>query len=114
MARPDYYYRNFKQSNKAKNTFNSYDPKLKGFMKYNGISLEDFSSLIEEKNIRQIEADVIDFIKLLKESIIPYLLRRLSALVHFFSINDVIIRRKKIAKFLSNDDLLSSIKVKHD
>ena len=71
MARPDYHYRNFKQSNKAKNTFSSYDQKFKAFMKYKGISLEDFPSLIEEKNTRQIEADVISFIILLKESIIP-------------------------------------------
>jgi hypothetical protein len=49
MARPDYYYRNFKQSNKAKNTFNSYDQKLKAFMKYKGISIEDFPRLTKRR-----------------------------------------------------------------
>jgi hypothetical protein len=64
---PEDYYRNFKQAIKAKETFNSYDQKLKTFMKYKGVSPTDFASLIQDKDTRQIEADIIDFIISLKE-----------------------------------------------
>jgi hypothetical protein len=64
---PEDYYRNFKQASKAKETFNSYDQKLKTFMKYKGVSPTDFASLIQDKDTRQIEADIIDFIISLKE-----------------------------------------------
>jgi site-specific recombinase XerD len=90
---PEDYYRNFKQAIKAKETFNSYDQKLKTFMKYKGVSPTDFASLIQDKDTRQIEADVINFIISLKEK--HYSLRSqdayLSALIHFYSINDVIV-----------------------
>jgi integrase len=100
------YYRNFKQSIKSKYTLESYNEKLRAFMKYNGIPTTDFASLIEGKDIKEIELDIIRFIDSLKQR--HYTLGSqkvyLNALIHFFSINDVILNRKKIAKFLSNDD----------
>lgn len=93
------------------------------FMKYKGIFVRrekdeknkkrfltgDFASLIEDKDTRTIESDIIDFLISLKEK--HYSLSSqevyLSALIHFYSINDVMVRRKKIAKFLSNDDFSS-------
>src|SRR5919197_1106240 len=100
------YYRNFKESIKAKETFDSYDRKLKAFMKYKGILEHNYANLIEEKDTRQIEADVIDFVISLKKKHYSLASQQayLSALIHFYTINDVVIRRKKIAKFLSNDD----------
>ena len=67
------YYKNFKQSIKAKDTFNSYNQKLKTFMKYKNITETDFASLIQDKDTRQIEADIIDFIISLKEKHYPFL-----------------------------------------
>jgi hypothetical protein len=42
-------------------------------MKYKGILLTDFSKLIDDKDTRQIEADIIDFIISLKEKHYPFL-----------------------------------------
>jgi hypothetical protein len=65
-----------------------------------------FSKLVEAKDTRQIEADITDFIISLKEKHCSLASQQayLTALIHFYSINDVMVRRKKIAKFLSNDD----------
>jgi hypothetical protein len=91
------YYRNFKQSIKSKLTLVSYDQRLKAFMKYKGILASDYAVLIEGKDVREIEADIIDFIVSLKDR--HYSLESqksyLNALIHFYSINDVMVRRKK-------------------
>ncbi|MFL6398368.1 MAG: hypothetical protein ACJ72J_02155 [Nitrososphaeraceae archaeon] len=106
VLRPEDYSRNFKQSIKSKDTFNSYNQMLKVFMRYKGTDKNKFDELIEGKDIRIIEADIIDFIISLKEKHCSLHSQQvyLSALIHFYSINDVIVRQKKIAKFLSNDD----------
>lgn len=44
------YYRNFKQSIKSKDTFVTYDHKLKAYMKYRGFT--EYSQLIEGKDAR--------------------------------------------------------------
>jgi integrase len=102
------YYRNFKQSIKSKETFITYDHRLKAFMKYK--QFNDFAQLIEDKSIKEIEGDIIDFIIYLKEK--GYSLgsqkASINALNHFYGINDVLIRRQKLAKFFSNDDSDSS------
>ena len=71
-------------------------------MRFKGVAEGQFSKLVEAKDTRQNEADITDFIISLKEKY--YSLAYLTALIHFYSINDVMVRRKKIAKFLSNDD----------
>jgi site-specific recombinase XerD len=104
VLKPEDYYRNFKESIKSKETLDSYDRKLKAFMKYKRIT--DFARLIEDKDTRQIESDIIDFIISLKEKHYSLATQQtyLYALIHFYDVNDITIRRKKIAKFLSNDD----------
>jgi hypothetical protein len=108
MLKSEDHYRNFKQSIKSKDLFLSYDGKLKAFMKHRGFNENQYSQLIEGKDIRQIEADIIDFIIFLKERHYSLASQKayLSALIDFFSINDLMIRRKKISKFLSNDDII--------
>jgi integrase len=100
------YYRNFKQSIKSKDTFVTYDHRLKAFMKYRGLGEGQYSQLIEGKDIKVIEAEIIDFIIFLKERNYSLGSQKayLNALNHFYSINDLMIRRNKISKFLSNDD----------
>jgi site-specific recombinase XerD len=109
VLKPEDYYRNFKESIKSKETLDSYDRKLKAFMKYKGIPATDFASLIEEKDTRQIESDMIDFIITLKEKHYSLATQQtyLYALIHFYDVNDIMVRRKKIAKFLSNDDIMA-------
>ena len=75
-------------------------------MRFKGVAEGQFSKLVEAKDTRQIEADITDFIISLKEKYYSLASQQtyLTALIHFYSINDVMVRRKKIAKFLSNDD----------
>jgi integrase len=75
-------------------------------MQYYNIAKQDFASLIEGKDSREIEKDIINFIIFLKNKHYSLASQKvyLAALIHFYSINDINVRRKKIAKFLSNDD----------
>jgi len=75
-------------------------------MRFIGLNTTDFSSLIEGKDTREIEISIQRFIVSLKERNYSLASQKsyLDALIHFYDINDVMIRRKKIAKFLSNDD----------
>jgi hypothetical protein len=77
-------------------------------MKYKGITPREYSQLIDDKDLKIIEADVIDFIVFLKENhyTSSYQKSYFNQLMHFYSINDVALRRKKISKFLSNDDVV--------
>jgi adenylate cyclase class IV len=63
----DYYYRNFKQSIRSKETLRSYDNKLSSFMTFKGTPAGQYSQLIEGKSVKEIESDVIDYIISLKE-----------------------------------------------
>jgi hypothetical protein len=67
-------------------------------MKYKGITADNFADLIEDKDTRQIEADIIDFMISLNKRCYTLNSQQcyLNALIHFYSINDVIVRRKKI------------------
>jgi integrase len=88
-------------------------------MKYKRIPQGEHSQLIIEegeegskykyKEIRQIESDIIDFVIFLKERHYTLSSQKtyLNALIHFFSINDITLNRKKISKFMPNDDLVS-------
>ena len=100
------YYRRFKEAIKSKDTFLSYNYQLKAYMKYKGIADGQYSQLIEDKDTRIIEDDIIDFIISLKERNYSLASQKacLTALIHFYSINDLVLNRKKIGKFLSNDD----------
>src|SRR3954451_23658144 len=105
--KPEDYFMNFKESIKSKYTFASYYSRLKAFMAFKGIAKAEYSQLIEGKDSREIEADIINYIIWLKNNKHSLASQKvyLAALIHFFSINDISLRRKKIAKFLNNDDL---------
>jgi hypothetical protein len=64
--RPEDYYRNFKES-----INDSYNNKLKAFMRFKGVAEGQFSKLVEAKDTRQNEADITDFIISLKEKFTP-------------------------------------------
>jgi integrase len=80
-------------------------------MQFRGLSFEkrEFSHLIEDKGIKAIEGDIIDFIVSLKDR--HYTLNSqktyLSALLHFYNYNDIVPNRKKLLlAYLSNDDII--------
>ncbi|MFL6454818.1 MAG: hypothetical protein ACJ71J_15000 [Nitrososphaeraceae archaeon] len=102
------YYRRFKEAIKSKDTFLSYNYQLKVYMKYRGIADGQYFQLIEDKDTRTIEDDIIDFIISLKERNYSLASQKacLSALIHFYSINNLVLNRKKIGKFLSSDDVI--------
>jgi len=110
------YYRNFKNSMKSIQTFYSYNYKLINYMQFKGYT--DYAQLIisdnsNSNNLQQpidakiVESDIIGFLVSLRERHYSYGSRQcyLNAICHFYDINDVPIRRKKISRFLgSNDD----------
>ncbi|MFL6368382.1 MAG: tyrosine-type recombinase/integrase [Nitrososphaeraceae archaeon] len=102
------YYRRFKEAIKSKDTFLSYTDQLKVYIKYRGIADGQYFQLIEDKDTRTIEDDIIDFIISLKERNYSLASQKacLSALIHFYSINNLVLNRKKIGKFLSSDDVI--------
>lgn len=61
----DYYYSNFKNSIKASETLQSYNYRLDNYMKYRNNT--EHSQLIESKDIKVIENEVIEFLVYLKE-----------------------------------------------
>ena len=75
-------------------------------MAFNGVKGHNYSELIEGKDSREIESDIINYIVYLKNKHHSLATQKmyLAALIHFFSINDVLLRRKKISNFLSNDE----------
>jgi integrase len=105
-ADEDYYYYNFKQTIKSKDTFVTYDYRLKDYMKYRGIEQGHYSQLIEGKELKDIEHEISRFIAFLKERnySLSYQRGYLYALNHFYDANDITIRTKKISKYMSNDD----------
>ncbi|MFL6441587.1 MAG: hypothetical protein ACJ702_06490, partial [Nitrososphaeraceae archaeon] len=102
------YYRRFKEAIKSKDTFLSYNYQLKVYIKYRGIADGQYFQLIEDKDTRTIEDDIIDFIISLKERNYSLASQKacLSVLIHFYSINNLVLNRKKIGKFLSSDDVI--------
>ena len=108
------YYRWFKQSIKSKETFVTYDHRLKSYMRYRNYT--EFSQLIgsgqgnKDKDVKEIEDEITDFIIFLKERNYSLASQKgyLHALNHFYDVNDITIRRRKISKFLSNDDVITT------
>ena len=94
------------ESIKAKETFATYDHKLRAYMKYMEVGEDQYSQLTEGKDTRIIEADLVGFIISLKKKNYSLASQQLylSALIHFYNINDIMLNRKKISKFMSNDD----------
>lgn len=97
-------YRNFTHSIKSSETKRLYTFHLLQFLSYK----QDMSiDRLLEQNSKIIEADIIDMLIDLKEnkdlsssSIKTFL----AALIHFFSINDITLNRRKIAKFIGDHE----------
>ena len=80
-------------------------------MTFKGTPAGQYSQLIEGKSVKEIESDVIDYIISLKEER-SYTQgsqkAHLNSLIHFYAINDITLNRKKISKFISNDDFVTT------
>jgi CO dehydrogenase/acetyl-CoA synthase epsilon subunit len=65
-------------------------------MRYKGILESNFASLIEDKSVKQIEADIIDFVIFLKDRGYTQGSQKayLNSLMHFYSINDIALERR--------------------
>jgi hypothetical protein len=61
-------YRRFKEAIKSNSSLKYYNNSIRKFMKFKGIAQNDFASLIEGQDVKQIESDIIDFIISLKEA----------------------------------------------
>jgi hypothetical protein len=64
-SKSECYYRNFKETTKSKETFVTYDHRLKAYIKYRNFT--EYSQLIEGKDVKQIEDEIADFIIFLKK-----------------------------------------------
>jgi hypothetical protein len=85
-------------------------------MRFKGLKIDDFASIIKGKSVKEIEADNIDFIISIKERhySLASLKMYLGALSHFYSIDDITRNRKKLSRFLSNDDAIIEDKFYND
>jgi integrase len=96
-------YSNFVDSIKSQATRKQYIYGLSRYMKY--YNFKDVKDLVKEsdKSIKLIEANIIQFIMWLKqtEKISSFTIRvYLSAIMHFYYMNDVVLNKKKIAMYL--------------
>jgi hypothetical protein len=72
--------------------------------------MSSYDQLIEGKTTTAIETQIIDFIVDLKSKGYTYGTQRafLNAICHFYDINDVYLNRKKINRFVSDNDSIVS------
>jgi site-specific recombinase XerD len=71
------------------------------------ISQGQYSQLIDSKSVKDIHEDIFHFISSLKarRSARSSQKVHLSALLHFYLMNDIALDRKKLSRYLSNDDI---------
>ena len=89
---------------KSSITRKAYEIRLKNYLRTPTISFSTFDELLN-RNPRQLEQEIIDLIiemRYKRQMSFSAQNMLLCALTHFFSINDVLINRKKIAKFMSD------------
>ena len=99
-------YVNFVSSLKSSITRKAYEIRLKNYLRTPIISFSTFDELLN-RNPRQLEQGIIDFIiemRYKRQMSFSAQNILLCALTHFYSINDVLINRKKIAKFMSDSE----------
>lgn len=99
-------YVNFVSSLKASITKKAYEIRLKNYLRTPIISFSTFDELLT-RNPRQLEQGIIDLIiemRYKRQMSFSAQNILLCALTHFYSINDVLINRKKIAKFMSDSE----------
>lgn len=86
------YYRNFIDSCRSEATKRHYRESLGYFMNYMNIEDEDYSRLIDGKDIKIIQADIIDWITHMKDTVglSPASINLyVAAVKHFYTMNDV-------------------------
>ncbi len=99
-------YVNFVSSLKSSITRKAYEIRLKNYLRTPIISFSTFDELLN-RNPRQLEQGLIDLIiemRYKRQMSFSAQNMLLCALTHFYSINDVLINRKKIAKFMSDSE----------
>ncbi len=99
-------YVNFISFFKSPITRKAYVIRLKNYLRSPSISFSTFDELLS-RDLRIIEQGIIELlIDMRHRKELSYSAQNvfLSALTHFFSINDVIINRKKIKKFMSESE----------
>jgi integrase len=96
-------YSNFLDSLRADETKRKYAYSLSKYQEFLG--LKDVNELLLDNNVRTIENAIISYIlKMRKEGYsFSSLNTRLAAIVHFYTMNDIVINRKKIGKYLGED-----------
>jgi site-specific recombinase XerD len=99
----DYYYRNFINSCKSQATKNDYRRALRYFMNYLRITgPEDYHKLIDGRDTKIIQADIISWITHLKdvENKSPASINLYTAAVkHFYEMNDITLNNRRINAF---------------
>ena len=96
------YYRNFINSCRSEATKRHYHESLGYFMKYMNIEGEDYSRLIDGRDIKIIQADIIDWIMYMKDTVglSPASINLyVAAVKHFYAMNDVTLNTKRINAF---------------
>ena len=96
------YYRHFIDSLKSNRR------QLKAFITFLGIPDDDkeqYSRLIDNKSVKDIEEDVSRFIRYLVDRHYALASQKshLNSIIHFYVMNDIILNRKKLSKYLSSD-----------
>jgi len=99
-------YVNFVSSLKSPITRKAYVIRLKNYLRSSSISFSTFDELLK-RDLREIEQGIIDILVDMRHNRqLSYSAQNgfLAAITHFFSINDVILNRKKIKKFMSESE----------
>jgi site-specific recombinase XerD len=96
------YYKNFINSCRSEATKKDYRKSLSYFMDYMSIEAEDYAKLIEGRDVRIIQADIINWITHMKDTVglSPASINLYVAAVnHFYAMNDVTLNTRRINAF---------------
>ena len=96
-------YLNFINSLKSNETKRKYIYLFSKYLEYLNISYDNLADLLLKQDIRTIESDIILYMTRLKDEegySFASLNTRLAAITLFFTMNDIIVNRKKIGKYL--------------
>jgi integrase len=96
------YYRNFINSCRSEATKRDYRKSLSYFMDYMSIEAEDYAKLIDGRDVRIIQSDIINWITHMKDTagLSPASINLYVAAVnHFYAMNDVTLNTRRINAF---------------
>ena len=91
-------YLNFINSLKSKHTKKEYRKRLINFLSYNEVSIESVLT-IPVKDIEQLITQYLTNLNA-KSLSYGYINQVMSAIFHFFEMNDIVLNKRKISKFL--------------